>query len=58
MDDLSFTNEMIAQDLAALLHDMAQDEVLVRALLDAFERDELIHLSDAMKWACDRIGYE
>lgn len=58
MDDLSFSDEMLASDLAALLHDMAQDEVLVKALLDAFDREELIHLSDAMKWACDRIGYE
>lgn len=58
MDDLSFSDEMIASDLAALLHDMAQDEVLVKALLDAFDREELIHLSDAIKWACDRIGYE
>lgn len=58
MDDLSFSDEMLASDLAALLHDMAQDEVLVKALLDAFDREELIHLSDAMKWACDRIGYK
>jgi hypothetical protein len=58
MDDLNFTNEMLAQDLAALFHDMANDEVLVQALVDAFDRRELIHLTDAMKWACDRIGYE
>jgi hypothetical protein len=58
MADLNFTNEMLAQDLAALFHDMANDEVLVKALVDAFDREELIHLTDAMKWACDRIGYE
>lgn len=58
MADLNFTNDMLAVDLAALFHDMAADDVLAHALTEAFDREELIHLTDAMKWACDRIGYE
>jgi len=58
MDDLSFSKEMICSDLAALLHDMARDDVLCSALSTAFDRTELSYLMDAMDKAAKFIGYE